>query len=1736
MKIIYKTILVFFFTFLLPAVFAQKNGRPVHFANGDFITGNNIEQQTFKKESIGAAFFNDTYFVLVQFSQLPSKTTWEKLKAAGLTLNGYLPEYTYLAAIKNSFDFTAAKNYHIISINALPSFYKVNKKIYSYTTPAKKEEEQGIAVNYAEQVDKRMVVALLQQRGAAVITEKFGTGNLILIRYNKTIIDSIAALPFVTALDMQAVKDQLLNYEGSSAHSVSSLNAWAGKNLNGKGVTIGVGDNADISTHIDFSGRLINRNPNTPSYHGTHVTGTAAGGGLINPRHKGMAPKSTIVSQSFSDVIVYAPSYVADYNMIATNNSYHSAPAGCQGEREYNSLSRYGDEQMRSYSALQHVFASGNDGNSTCSPYPTSFGTIKSGWQCGKNILTVGALNVANNSIASYSGRGPTADGRIKPEITADGFAVYSTVPFNNYDINYGTSMAAPGVTGALALLYERYRQTHTGNDPASALIKAITCNTAEDLGNAGPDYTYGFGMLNARRAVEAIDSNRYFSGTIANGANATHSFTVPANTRRIKVMLYWNDAAAASNATTTLVNDIDMVLIEPSLALHRPLILNTTPASVNNVAAEAPDHLNNIEQAVIENPAPGVYSAALNGYNIPSGNQDYVVTYEILKNGVTVEYPNGGETFVPGETETIRWSAYGSEANTFTIEYSINNGGSWLVIDNNVTATARLYNWVVPAVASSNTLIRITRNSTSLTGQSNVGFTILGQPTVTATVACEGAVQLSWPAITIATTYDVYQLIGDSMQVIGNTNSTNYLITGLNKNQVYWFATAAKINSISGRRSVAPAIIPNSGACSLSAFNNDLKVDTILEPNTARQLFSNAANATRPVKLSIKNVTNSVVTGPFSVSFDYGGTVVTEVINVTINPANTITYVFAGTYPVPAAGYDYNFKAWVTKTDDANHANDTAYKRVKYINNDAIASLPLTENFETTDSNVEFKNGEMSIGGNKYLDFGSSSARGRARTFVNSGFSLNGSNSLTLDQSPYSSTANADSAVFNYNLSLFTSKQIRFDFYYKNHGQADAAGNKIWIRGSENNNWVQAFDLFANQADLGEWRKSVININEILTTAIPAQTVSSTFQIKIGQEGYNSANSPEPIIDADDGYTFDNLVLNEALNDVGMLSVNFPGKDGCGLSAANPIGIKLRNYNNVSLNNVQVSYRINNGSVVTETITNIAANQTLDYTFTQTANLSAYIDYDLDVWVKYATDNYASNDSVLNYSFHGSPVITTYPYLQDFENDNGNFFSNGTNNTWQWGNPEKNIINKAASGSKAWTTNLSGNYSDYETSYLISPCFDLTGLTNPALSFSHIYEVEEDYDYTWVEYSTDGKIWNKLGNINNGTNWYDDPATNSWNFSTSHWHVASIDIPVTNTVVRFRFVMSSDAGVTEEGIGIDDVRIFERSVIADAISTASIGSAIVSGNNWIRFNLGDSIIAEINANGQNLGTVTVQPYLNTGAVRNSNNQYYNNRNYVIRSTNPAGGDVTVRLYFTDAEAEDLINATGCNTCAKPADAYETSVTRYWEFYTEDNGTIDDNLYNSYKFIQPVKIIPHYNGYYAEFTIDNFCEFWFGKGNIAPTSVYACQGSNTASFASSVTGTTYQWQVNTGSGYNNISNGPNYAGATTATLQANNLLTSFTGYKYRCVVDGVNGTEYTLRFKNTWTGAVSADWFTTGNWTCSVVPDQYTDVVIPTGAVRYPTLTANTVIRSIRMLKNAPVNINAGVRLDLNGR
>jgi subtilisin family serine protease len=135
--------------------------------------------------------------------------------------------------------------------------------------------------------------------------------------------------------------------------------------------------------------------------------------------------------------------------------------------------------------------------------------------EAGKNLIAVTATTKTGGAYAPPS-RGPCLDGRLKPDISAAGVDIVSTSTSNNGYVSLnGTSMAAPAISGTVGLMIQRYRQQNNNATPSPALIKSILLNTAQDIGNPGPDYTYGYGLANAQDAVRAIDAGNFTENTI---------------------------------------------------------------------------------------------------------------------------------------------------------------------------------------------------------------------------------------------------------------------------------------------------------------------------------------------------------------------------------------------------------------------------------------------------------------------------------------------------------------------------------------------------------------------------------------------------------------------------------------------------------------------------------------------------------------------------------------------------------------------------------------------------------------------------------------------------------------------------------------------------------------------------------------------------------------------------------------------------------------------------------------------------------------------------------------------------------------------------------------------------------------------------------------------------------------------------------------------------------------------
>ena len=163
-------------------------------------------------------------------------------------------------------------------------------------------------------------------------------------------------------------------------------------------------------------------------------------------------------------------------------------------------------------------------------------------------------------------------------------------------------------------------------------------------------------------------------------------------------------------------------------------------------------------------------------------------------------------------------------------------------------------------------------------------------------------------------------------------------------------------------------------------------------------------------------------------------------------------------------------------------------------------------------------------------------------------------------------------------------------------------------------------------------------------------------------------------------------------------------------------------------------------------------------------------------------------------------------------------------------------------------------------------------------------------------------------------------------------------------------------------------------------------------------------------------------------------------------------------------------------------------------------------------------------------TFSGFSWFALGKTGIA----LVCPGSS-KQFTANGTGTAYQWQVNTGSGFSNISNDAVYGGTNTATLTLTNAPTSWYGYKYRCMISTAGGTEYSytndLKFAATWKGTTSSLWNVASNWECGTIPDANTDVYVLPGAPNLPEVNSNVSVRTLTIMNGATVTVNNGVQL-----
>ncbi|HEX4956958.1 MAG TPA: S8 family serine peptidase [Lacibacter sp.] len=1602
---------IYFFS-VVPTATAQRTIGQLRLKSATITIKENVTDAGVQQE-LQKGKWNQLSYGVIVFEQKPTAAQLNYLQLNGIELLHYLPDYAFQVRLKNTAAASVLRSAGVKSFLHLPGEMKYSKGVaMQLQQPTLPNTALIICVQLMPGVKSSDVLPWLQQDGFTLTRDQFLNGGLLIGTAFKSNISKIASYPFVQFIGTGNYTLSELVFREPGVLGLTGLTSSQGasRSLSGNGVSVAVGDNADPTSHIDNQKNMVNRNPLliTAGNHGTLVTGIISGDGIIRERLTGVAVNSFVVTDIYDYVVSKAPIYASDYGVTVTNNSYFNGLNGCIGNSIYNELSAYIDAQLYNNPFLEHIFASGNDGALTCSPYPLSFGTIKSGYQTAKNVLTVGNYDVSLTvpQIYSSSSRGPVEDGRIKPEIVASGASVWGTISNNGYNQSWGTSFSTPVVTGIWAMLTERYKQLHSGVNPKSGLLKAIVCNTAVDKGNAGPDYKHGFGLIQAQRAVAALEQNRYYTNSVTMGANHSRVIAVPAGTSQLKVMLYWHDKEGSPINFNALENDLDLTVVNAGTT-HRPLVLNPAPVSVDNPAAEGIDRINNIEQVVITNPGTSV-TINVDGFNV-TGSQEFFVSYEFIQPEIILLHPYGGERFATasstGQGELIAWEANDNSTDTYKLEYSLDDGINWLNIADGISANTFRYGWSVPNVSSNKAKVRIKRSSGSVYTTMQGNFVISNLPVVTLSVPCEGYVDLSWAAVPGATDYEVMQLMNGSLATIATTTSVTHRVSGLDRNSSYWFTIRPRLNDSIARRADAKMIIPASGTpCADAAFDNDLKIDTLLTPQFGRKNTSTELSATQPVIVRIKNLDNNASSTTYTISYQLGaGPVINENPGISIAAGATLNYTFTVPANVSATG-EYALKVVVKQTGDTRIENDERTFSIRHLDN-APVSLPVTEDFEATGANDEYRSLALGISNANRFDYENTGRNGRLRTFINSSMQVNGNRSAILDAAQFLGTSTTNRLYGTFNLSGEASNTgLRLDFKYKNHGQRNLPAAAVWVRGKDDLPWIQVQQLNGNQTELGEVNQAWFNVYEIVTNA--GQPLTSSFQVRFDQSGFTSSNNGTyvgDVADNDDGLSFDDIRLSSANNDLTVTQILAPSALLCNAGTNANVSIRVKNVTGNSYTNVPVYFRVDNGSSVAGTIPVLAANSTVDYTFVATADLSAFKAYEIDAWVQLPGDNYAVNDSITDYQVNNSPVISSYPFLERFENNDGSFFTKGNYSYWKWGATDvvtRTKLNRAANGNNGWYTGLFGGYKPNDSSFLYTPCFDLSSLTNPVLSFAHISQQEDNIDYHTIEYTTDnGVTWQRLGVQNGGINWFNG-SSNIWRTSLQRWHVSSVSIPTNASAVRFRFLFYSNGSTQREGIGIDDFRIHEGESVFSGYDVTTAPQTINGGNNWIHFSEGGELIASVNPLGQNLGSTTAAVYFNTtGLTRFINGYYYMDRNIVLRSANAPTDSVLVRFYFTETDAANMIGASSCGPgCQTISDAFVTGVYKFSGSEPVENGVIDDGT-GTYQFITPEKVdvVPFNNGYYAEFKVRSFSEFWLTGAdlNITVTPVNDIERSGT---------------------------------------------------------------------------------------------------------------------------------------------
>jgi len=572
-----------------------------------------------------------------------------------------------------------------------------------------------------------------------------------------------------------------------AARTVSTDKVWPGGgygySLSGSGTALGELGEWDgggvLLTHQEFGGRVTQMDsPASTHYHSTHVAGTLVAGGVV-ANAKGMSYEANLAAYDWdSDRSEMATA--AASGMQVSNHSYGYA-GGWYWAGSY--WIWYGDISISTtedfwfgfydyteqnldqiaYDAPYYtpVWAAGNERNDY-GPAPGGGHYVwdpwagewiwstdtrdpdggADGYDClighpiAKNVLSIGAVNDISGGysvpgdvvMSAFSSWGPTDDGRIKPDVVANGVGLYSCDDAGNtsYLTIGGTSMASPNAAGSVNLLVEHYEDTH-GADPLSSTMKAVVVQTADEAGpNPGPDYMFGWGLMNTLSAADLIsedasDPSLIVEDDLADGDTDTY-YLASDGTSPLRLTVAWTDIPgnpapqSLNPPDLMLVNDLDLRVehLDTSTTYY-PYVMN--PAVPGDAATTGDNVRDNVEQIHLASPATGVYMVTVSHKGTLPGPQWYSLVAsekmtldppDITPPEVAVTRPPGNKPWCAGSTYRIDWTATDENGvASVDLYYSVDGGLNYLPIASGEPNDGS-YFWLVPEVSTSNAVVKV--------------------------------------------------------------------------------------------------------------------------------------------------------------------------------------------------------------------------------------------------------------------------------------------------------------------------------------------------------------------------------------------------------------------------------------------------------------------------------------------------------------------------------------------------------------------------------------------------------------------------------------------------------------------------------------------------------------------------------------------------------------------------------------------------------------------------------------------------------------------------------------------------------------------------------------------------------------------------------------------------------------------------------------------------------------------